>query len=331
MTMCCAGVALAQSPSPAAPPATPPPAPPASNAPASDADLLRGPSVERSAAPLTPDTFGGMQPERGAMADRVPHAEFMGAVRSLRRQDDTTLRLTREQQTKIFELHRAFLQEQRSFRDQNKDALDEMGGPRRGRTAPNPSRTSSDQLMDPATERAPERARDSKARSKNDRDQPNRTKRKEKQGGSTTTPARPGKPDAGMEARLQLLAKAPSPADTQRSIWAELTPPQREVVERALAARRTERESKRDAKTMERYREQARDRFKKAEADEDGRMRRALERLPAGVRAEVEALSPEARLNFFVALRDMTQEERRALLRQVRRGEATIAEITNRN
>jgi len=263
--------------------------------PADDADVLAGPEVERSSAPIAPEGFGGMPAQEGAKAERVPQRVLMRAVRALETHDDDALRLTPAQQRDIRALHRAFQQEQRAFRAEHADEIAELrrlGAERMQRPARRPAGAQPD--------RAPTQDQDTAPK------------------GSTPTP---GDTDASRGAATKalrdLMSKAPAPEATQRAIWAVLTEPQQAELTAAIDAWRAARRAAADEARMERYREQARDRFE--QMGEAANVPGGFDRLPARARERIEAMPEAEWIELARRLSAMSPQERRAEIRRLMR------------
>lgn len=208
-----------------------------------DQQPLRGPSVRDDTVPGESRRFtGGAQRRKDSVGASIPHRIFARAVDSLRgEQADPTIRLAKDQADQIARIERDLRSKLAAFVADHREEIAELRA-----AAPPEMRRRLDQLL-PGSAGA-------RARRNADAPVPQRQGEPEGDGRAmdgSDAMMKDGQaaPEAVRDRIAELLAAAPKVEEMHGSVWAILTPPQREHVEQQVARLKAEATTKRgDAK-----------------------------------------------------------------------------------
>lgn len=285
-----------------------------------DATVLAGPDVTRTDAPIAPEGFGGVSSERGAMAERVPQRIYLRAMRTLERHEDDALRLTAEQRRAVRSLEQAYRKEVAAFRAEHADEIRSMRAPDAMDKTDTADTADTAELKPSA--RPNERGPNGRSNERRTNDQQRNADSPQQQAGTTGQPNTPAADDARGDRLRALMAQAPPPEPTQRQMWDLLTEPQRQALMADIDAWRDQREERADEARMQRYKEQARDRFAEQEARRGGQQGMEgdpFDRLPSRVRERIESMPEAERVALMQRLSGLSRDERRAEIRKLMR------------
>ncbi len=278
-------------------------------------NLLGGPRVQDAGVPGENRRFTDGQGPARDRAREIPHRLFMQSLDVLRGESAGELKLTGEQEDQIKTIDREFMDSVRAYREEKKSEfrqlretlppqerrrLDEFvngpgaGGPKGERRGRSEGR--------PGAERGPDRGQDHAPDHAPGMDGPD--------GEMRGTPSKEAAESARQKLK-EMLEGAPKPADAHAKIFAVLTQGQKDAVTKQFGKVREEMESRRDeirARAMVEKRLKDRD---AEEAAKEGSPRERMEAL-------LEAIPREERQQIREKLRDMSPEERRAYVQELR-------------
>ncbi|HYE60891.1 MAG TPA: hypothetical protein VD997_02750 [Phycisphaerales bacterium] len=201
--------------------------------PASDEPVLKGPTVKEEGVAGEQRQFApGRARGKEMMGGEIPHRLFMRAVESLRNSDDMDLRLTPEQQSQIRRINEAFTSSMGKYREDHREEVREL----LGMLTPEDRRRAMEFLARQGENRRPQL----------DQRKNSVTKKDGQKSGSMEEQTDPRKAEEARERIKELLAGAPTPADTHAKIHALLTDPQKQAFKDQLQKLRDEMSAQRE-------------------------------------------------------------------------------------
>ncbi|MEI7657515.1 MAG: hypothetical protein WCK33_05560 [Phycisphaerae bacterium] len=256
-----------------------------------DQQPLRGPTVRDDTVPGESRRFtGGAQRRKDSVGASIPNRVFVKAIDSLRdEQADPTIRLAPEQADRIAKIERDLRQKQLAFLSEHRDEIAEIR-----RSAPPEMRRRIEQLF-PGSAGA--RAR--RNAEENAVDQPAKAGPSESDGqmqmdgADATMRDDKAAAEAIRDRAAALLEAAPKVEEVHGSVWAVLTPAQREHVEKQVERLKAELAAKRDEAKGNRKEKEA-DAVKTG-ASPAPAVAPDLSKLPPRIRERWESMTPEQR------------------------------------
>lgn len=258
-----------------------------------DTQPLRGPTVRDDTVPGESRRFtGAAQRRKDAVGASIPSRIFAQAIDSLRgEQADPTIRLAKDQADQIAKIERDLRDKLAAFVRDHREEIAEL----RASATPEMRRRLDQILPGSAGARARRNAEapvpEQQGKPAGGDVQPMDNSDAMMKDGQAT-------PEAMRDRINQLLADAPKPEEAHGSVWALLTPPQREHVEKQVERLKAEAASKRgDAKDARKDKQAAPAKPKTAGSPD-------LSKLPPRLRERWESMTPAEREAALKRLKD---------------------------
>lgn len=258
-----------------------------------DSQPLRGPSVRDDTVPGEGRRFtGGAQRRKDAVGASIPNRIFIQAIDSLRgERADPTLRLAQDQADQIAKIERDLRDKLAAFVRDHREEIAEL------RASATPEmRRRLDQLM-PGSAGARAR-RNAEASPPEQQAKPDGGDNKAMDGSDPMMKEGQAAPEAAQARIAELLAAAPKLEEMHGSVWALLTPPQREHVEKQVERLKAEAAAKRGSTKDDRKQKQAEPAKPNAAGSPD------LSKLPPRLRERWESMTPAEREQALKRLKD---------------------------